>query len=226
MNPVLARVGLAPTVGIGNVANMIPALTAGFAQLHHARLDEVSVRLVAQHYVSHSVPRFGHAAGAPYHLTVRIHGERVNDLDADAEVFALLATRLRRLGGVEGQLLTASSAFRVLAAMATDSGEVMHAPGPAGQPGGYPVRVDGDGATVDVDLSLSLADAVRINEEGQRADGIDRIEPDGTVVFTEAEMSVMKRLLGYDCRTMSLADAPAQAEELGARYREFGPRNR
>lgn len=39
--------------------------------------------------------------------------------------------------------------------------------------------------------------------------------------FTEAEMSVMNRLLGYDCPSMKLADCADWADELGREYAAF-----
>jgi len=45
--------------------------------------------------------------------------------------------------------------------------------------------VDRNGGTVTLPPDLNLEEAVRINEEGQRFDGIERIDEDGTVHFTE-----------------------------------------
>ncbi|MGJ3263020.1 MAG: hypothetical protein ACFE0R_07275 [Salinarimonas sp.] len=221
VGPVLAKVGLAPAIGIGNVANIVPALSYGVAHLFGKDVADVELRLVAQHYFSHYVPRFGEAGRGAYHLTARVGGQKLNGELDHAAVFAQLDGRLKRLGGVAGQLLTASSAVRVIEAMATDSGLLAHAPAPAGLPGGYPVRVYRDGAVLDLDESLDREDAIRINEDCQRADGIEAIEDDGTVVFTEPEMAIMKSMLGYECRRMALADAEDWAAELGAKYRDF-----
>ncbi|GGK49531.1 hypothetical protein [Salinarimonas ramus] len=224
VGPVLAKVGLAPTIGIGNVANIIPALTYGVAHVTGKDVADVELRLVAQHYFSHYVPRFGDAGRGAYHLTARVGGQRLDgELDHSA-VFSQLNGRLKRLGGVAGQLLTASSAVRVVEAMATDSGILAHAPAPDGLPGGYPVRVYRDGGVLDLDESLDRAEAIRINEDCQRADGIEAIEDDGTVVFTEPEMAIMKSMLGYECRRMALADVEDWAEELGSKYRAFADR--
>ncbi|GAA4811264.1 hypothetical protein [Streptomyces ziwulingensis] len=222
VGPVLAKVGLAPTTGIGNVANIVPALTLAFAHAAAEDPADVEVRLVAQHYFSHYVPRFGDAGKGAYHLTATVRGERL-DLPHQ-RIFAQLNGRLKRLGGLDGQLLTASSAMRVLAAMATDSGTLCHTPAPGGLPGGYPARVTREGATVDLDPSITLDEAVRRNEECQRADGIERIDEDATVTFTETEMAVMKRLLGYECRSMKLADSAQWADELGRKYEAFAAR--
>lgn len=223
VGPVLAKVGLAPSTGVGNVANIIPALTYGFAI--EARVDprDVEIRLVAQHYFSHYVPRYGTEGDGSYHLTAAANGRLLDGVSHHA-VFAHLGGSLRRLGGEAGQLLTASSAMRVIQAMATDSGILAHAPAPQGLPGGYPVRVGQAGAVVDLPPSITLTDAIRVNEECQRADGIEHIAEDGTVTFTEREMGVMEKLLGYECRTMRLAETADWAEELRRKYQEYAAR--
>lgn len=221
VGPVLDAVGLAPTVGVGNVANIIPALTFGFADELGVDPAAVRLRLVAQHYFSHYVPRAGDAGGGAYHLDVEVDGRAPSRDVPHTDVFGQLNGRLKRLGGVDGQLLTASSAVRVLTGIATDSGIHAHAPAPGGLPGGYPVRVGRHGATLDLPAGLPRAEAVRINERCQAADGIEHIDADGTVTFTEPEMSIMRRLLGYECKTMKLADSAHHADELAAKYRAF-----
>lgn len=223
VGPVLARVGLAPDLGIGNVANIVPALTLGFAHHAHAHPTDVEVKLVAQHYFSHYVPRFGDAGSGAYHLTARVGGELLDT--PHQQVFQDLTGPLKRLGGIDGQLLTASSAMRVLTAMATDSGTLCHAPAPAGLPGGYPVRVGRKGASVDLDPGLPLDEAVRINEDCQRADGIEGIDEDGTVTFTGPEMAIMKRMINYECRSMKLDEAGEWADELGQKWEAFAARH-
>lgn len=223
VGPVLAKVGLAPSMGIGNVANIVPALTYGFAIEAEVDPRDVEIRLVAQHYFSHYVPRFGTAGDGSYHLRAYAGGRSLDGVSHHA-VFAHLGGRLRRLGGDAGQLLTASSAMRVIQAMATDSGILAHAPAPQGLPGGYPVRVGREGGVVDLPSSITLAEAIRVNEECQRADGIEHIDSDGTVTFTEREMGLMEKLLGYECRTMRLAETGEWAEELRRKYEEYAGR--
>ena len=52
-------------------------------------------------------------------------------------------------------------------------------------------------------------------------EGISRIDPDGTVHFTEANMEVLRRTLGYHRRSMALDEADACAAELRDRYHRF-----
>ncbi|HVU68298.1 MAG TPA: hypothetical protein VHD63_14260, partial [Ktedonobacteraceae bacterium] len=66
-----------------------------------------------------------------------------------------------------------------------------------------------------------LQEAIHINQEGQRLDGIERIEDDGTVYFTEQHMAVLKKAFGYSCRRLPLSEVEEQARELHAKYRAF-----
>jgi hypothetical protein len=226
VNPVLHQVGLAPTIGIGNVANPVPAIRASIASRLGRSMKDVSVFFVAQHYVSYHLTRFGSTGGAPYHLKAMVEGRDVtNQVDVD-EVFRDIAVRFRRLGGRDGQILTASSATKIILAMADDTGDLTHAPAPSGLPGGYPVRVDGKGGQVVLPPELTLEQAIRINEEGQRYDGIDKIDQDGTVHFTENASAIIKEMMGYECTVMKLEESEERARELGARFEEFVRKHR
>ncbi len=226
VHPVLDRVGLAPTIGIGNVANPIPAIRSSIAYRLRRSMRDVTVFFVAQHYVSHHLHRFGTTGGAPYYLRAMVDDRDVTkDLDMK-QVFQDLPTRFRRTGGRDGQILTASSAVGVILAMADDTGDFMHAPGPSGLPGGYPVRVNGEGGEVVLPADLSLEAAVGINEEGQRYDGIDRVDRDGATHFTEQAVGIMKEVLGYECKVMRLEETEERAKELGAKFQELAGRYR
>jgi len=221
VNPTLGKVGLAPAIGIGNVANPVPPLRSSIAYQLGRAMKDVTIFFVCQHFVSHYIPRFGEAGGAPYYLKAVVDGEDVtSDLDMD-KVLGELPKRFRRAGGRDGQILTASSAAAITLAMADDTGDFMHAPGPSGLPGGYPVRVDSEGGTVVLPADLTLEEAVRINEEGQRFDGIDRIDDDGTVHFVAKHMAIMKNMLGYECKLMKLEDTEEQYKELDRKFKAF-----
>jgi hypothetical protein len=220
-HPVLDKVGLAPAIGIGNVANPVPAIRSSIAHKLGRPLKDVIVYFFAQHFVSHYLPRFGDTGGAPYYLKAILDGEDITAGVDMAAVFADIPTRYRRPGGRDGQILTASSATTITLAMDDDIGEITHAPGPSGLPGGYPVRVDRNGGSVILPQDLTLEEAVRINEDGQRYDGIDRIDEDGTVHYTESSVAIMKEMLGYDCKVMKLEETEARSEELGRKFKLF-----
>jgi len=225
VHPVLHQVGLAPTIGIGNVANPIPAIRSSVAYRLGRPMKDVSVFLVAQHYASHYLARFGTTGGAPYYLKAMVEGRDVTEEVSIEKVFRDIPARFRRPGGRDGQILTASSATRIILAMADDTRDLTHAPAPSGLPGGYPVRVDGKGGEVVLPPDMTLEEAIRINEEGQRYDGIEKIDQDGTVHFTGNAVTIMREMLGYDCKVMKLEETEDRTRELDAKFQEFSKNN-
>jgi hypothetical protein len=221
VGPILDKVGLAPTIGIGNVANPVPAIRSSIAYRLQRPIKDVTVYFFAQHYVSHYLPRFGTTGDAPYYLKAVVDGEDVTaQLNID-EVFADVPTRFRRAGGRDGQILTASSAAAITLAMEADTGDMMHAPSPAGLPGGYPVQVNRNGGRVILPKGLTIEEAVRINEEGQRFDGIDRIDDKGTVHYAEKSVAIMKEMVGYDCSVMKLDESEERSREINQKFGEY-----
>ncbi len=118
-------------------------------------------------------------------------------------------------------MVSASSTIKNLMALVFNMGTVTHSPGPNGLPGGYPVRLSAKGAEVVLPEGLTLEEAIRINEEAQRYDGVERIEDDGTVVFTDQATSIMKEMLGFDCKQFTPAESEGRARELIALYRQL-----
>jgi hypothetical protein len=218
---VLKAQGMAPTCGIGNVANPVPPIRSAIAHRLGRPVKDVTVYFVCQHYVSHYIPRFGTAGGAPYYLKAMVGGRDVTGELSIDEVFADLPKRFRRPGGREGQILTASSAAAVTLGIADDSYEFTHSPGPDGLPGGYPVLVSASGARVYLPDGISLEEAIEINEKGQQADGIERIDKDGTVTYCDWSMDIVNELIGYDRRVMKLDESEDCSQELGRKFKEF-----
>lgn len=221
VNPALAKIGLAPFIGAGNIANTIPTMRRGIAHLIDCPLEKVDVKFCAHHFVGNRIASYGETSGAPYHLTAYFDGEDITDKLNTAELFQLFTTRFKRLRGIQGQIMASSSVASIVRAIANDSGALLHAPGPAGLPGGYPLRVGADRIEVALPERLSLEEAIQINETGQQFEGIEKIDDDGTVHFSDREMNVMKRILGYSCKTMKIGEVDEHARELGLKYKAF-----
>ena len=218
VGPVLQKVGLAPSTGVGDLANHIPALRQAIAWSLGKSVSQVDVSLVMPHYLSYGLSRKWQSDDAPFHLTVFIDGEDQTHLLDVPSLFSLLSTKFKRTGGISGLLMTASSTALVFDGIVNNTGIKTHAPGPNGFIGGYPVKVCSQGVEVLLPPTLSLENAIRINEAGLPFDGIEKIENDGTVYFTEKNMAILKDLLGYDCRRMPLSEVEDRARELQAKY--------
>jgi hypothetical protein len=221
VNAVLFKVGLAPDVGVGNIANLIPATRSAIARLLRCEPLQVCVKLIGQHYFSHYVPRRGLPAQANFNLSYWVEGrERSDELDA-GEIFSSVAEHFRRLGGVDGQYLTAMSAIRVVENLFAADEVHVHAPGPHGLPGGYPVKVGMGQILLGLPYGITREEAIGLNEAGQRQDGIESILADGTVVFGREQMGVMEQMLGFFMPQMKVSEAAQYAQELGRKYQAF-----
>ena len=221
VNSILYKVGMAPDVGIGNIANLIPATRSAIAHLAGCLPTQVCAKLVGHHYFSHCVPRHGLPPQRPegtFSLTYWIDGEERTGEHTAQAIFGCVAREFSRLGGVDGQYLTAMSAVTVLENLYADHEVRVHGPGPHGLPGGYPVKVGMGKVLLDLPYGVTREEAIKVNEAGQRLDGISLIRADGTAVFGEAQMQVMQRELNFAMAEMRVSDAAAWAEELGSKY--------
>jgi len=107
----------------------------------------------------------------------------------------------------------AASAVKNMMAIIKDTNEHTHAPAPNGLIGGYPVRLSAKGAEVILPKELTLEQAIKINEDAEKSDGIEKIKDDGTIVYTDKTYSIMKEL-GYDCKELSFDELESRGKEL------------
>ncbi len=218
VNPVLGKIGLAPTTGIGGLANNVPALRKSIALKLQQPLEQVDVRFFTQRYLSHRISRAGDAGGAPFHLTALVGGKNLTHLLDMETIFDLLSTTFKR---APGHLMTAASAAVVFEGIANDTGKITHAPGPNGLPGGYPVKLHEKSVEVVLPDDLTIEDAIRLNEDCMKFDGIERINESGAVYFSDREMSILKEMFGYECKYMPISEVEDRAMELRAKYVAF-----
>jgi hypothetical protein len=224
VNAVLHRVGLAPAVGVGNVDLAGPAIRQVAGPRLGVSMRDVDVRLVAHHFHSFNLLYLGHTHGVPFHLEVTAAGRDVTSTLVESGLLAAIPDDARLPKGAAATYIVAASACRTILGILRDTGEIGHAPGPTGHPGGYPVRLSRKGVELALPPSIPLDRAIALNEGGQRAEGVERIESDGTVVFTETAHAVLRDVVGFQCRSFRVEEAEPVARELGARLRELGER--
>jgi len=219
VDAVLGKIDLAPTLGLGN----IDLIVQGIKRLVSLKLN-VSVNVISVYMVAHHVhwvcPReAGYMKGAPYFLKILVKDK---DVTKSFNLDKLLVDAVKLYPpGMEFTTVSASSGIKNVMAILKDKGILTHVPGPNGLPGGYPVYLDGSGAKVTLPDDLALADAVKINEEAQKYDAIEKIEEDGTVVFADYAVQIMKEMLGYECKKMKPEESEQRANELRELYRKF-----
>ena len=232
VNCVLGRLGLAPTCGLGNIAQFVPKIRWLAAERLGTPLDAVRVLMVAHHALGPAIVRSQVDHMPPYFLRIEHGGQDVTEgIGADE----LLVAPYRRTAGPASHFLTAGSTVRLVRALlprtkmkgseAAPNDTLLHEPAPNGLPGGYPVIVSDGGVQPAPIDGLTLAEAIDINERSHRFDGIERIEEDGTVVFRPQAADVLRVELGYDCARLPPGDSEGRAKELIARFREYAERH-
>ena len=220
-NCVLSRLGLEPTCGVGNIAEIVPKIESLAANKLGVPIDDVSVTLVAHHALQGYVSESPADKGPPFFLRIMHAGTNVTDviggLDFPRQAYPIPSGR-------RTHFLTASSIVRLMAAL-TSKEVRLHAPGPEGLPGGYPVLVGPRGVRVPAIKDLSRRAAIEINEASHRFDGIEAIGPDGTVIFSERTVEIMSKELGYRCQKLPPSEIEGRADELLERFREYAGRH-
>ena len=210
-NPVMGKLNLAPTIGIGNIDLIAPAVLTYIAQQKIIDRSRIKTFQVCHH--QHWVyPReAGYKPNAPYYLKILIDDMDVtSEFDTDTVMFE--AVKLYP-PGVNFTTVSASSALKNLNAMLYNENLHTHSPGPNGLPGGYPVLLNKQGAEVVLPEDISLNDAIKLNEESGKMDSIEKIEDDGTVIFTDYAYQIMKETLGFNHQSFHPWDAKDLAFE-------------
>ena len=221
--PTLGKIGLAPTVGIGNLSLAVPLIKMATSRKLGVPIRDISLFMVGSHYVGTHILSDGSTNGAPYYLRILVNGEDVTqEIDPNhrlgkegMEVPILPTDRVTLYS------LVSATAVEVIQALLKDTLEVVHAPSPRGLPGGYPVRLGREVAEVTLPDDISLEEAIEINQQGNRHDGIERIEDDGTIVVTSKSREIMRDLLGYDAAPFNIRDSEQRARELGRVFRKY-----
>jgi len=221
VNCILGKHRLAPTCGVGNLDEIVPKVRLLAAERLGAPLQAIRVVLVAHHALERAVFEGATGEVPPYFL--RIYGDG-KDVTGVVEADELLLAPYPLPSGPLWSFLTAGSVVRLVHSLCSDEETALHAPGPYGLPGGYPILVRRGAIRLAPIEGLSPEEAIAINERSHPFDGIERIEADGTVVFCPADVEVLRRTLGYDCPHFQPDEAEERAEELIARFREYAAR--
>jgi hypothetical protein len=192
-HPVLACLGLAPTIGIGN-AGMI----------------ESRVRAALR---AEPLPPGMPGRAIPMIRVLAHHAHVASAMRSDAVALASLS-RPRVYLGEDGErrdslafagnplpansslnMLTAFSAVPILRALFPGGVTVRtSAPGPLGLPGGYPVEIRNGHVSLDLPSGTDLAEVTAFQNLAARGDGVESIAADGTVSFTAAAREAVQHL--------------------------------
>jgi hypothetical protein len=207
--PVLARLGLAPTVGLGNVGMVLLRVRAA---LRAARPDDELplVRVLAHHAQLTGAMRAREPADHRGRCRVYVGAEGSRDDSLAYQAPPIPA-------GLRFNHVTAAAALPVLHALLPGAAPLRWSvPAPAGLPGGYPVRISAGSVSLDLPAGLGRDEAIKFNEQMGRGDGLERIDADGTAYFTPACQEAVASLDPALAAPLPVSDLRSRAAQLDA----------
>lgn len=211
--------GFGPAAGIGNV-ELCAAAVLRYAMAAAGRPAEaVRMWLVG----SHALMTFG-AAAVPHCFRLEVGGV---DVTSDYDLDCILSSWPEPIvwSKVDSFSVFAASAVKNAVALLGEAPLRTHVTGPMGMPGGYPAFVSGEGVELDLPPGLTVRGAAAMNEAAARLDGIERIEADGTVVYTPEIRAAMENI-GYRCEAVTFEELPRRCLELRRLYEDLVAKGR
>jgi len=217
-NHALGKLDLAPVCGGGNMD-----LLCNDIRYVVSKELKVTANNIFVYGVGHHGTYYTARMGEPFFVKILLRDkditnefphERLRDLCYAERFF----DRQQLKGPLTEQLPVAASFLRNTLAIYFDTGELrMSVPGPNGLPGAYPCRLSSKGAEVTIPDGLTLQEAIRINQEGARFDGIEEVKDDGSIVFLDENVRNMDEVLGYNCKELRISELGERARELNSK---------
>ena len=215
------HMGFGPVAGMGNIDLMAAAILMHVSEAENVSVDKIRLSLISSH--AHLV--HGSRENVPYFVRIQIGNKDVTTRYDIRQMMRSLgvadATPAERHAAQRYfNFAIAASAVKNLMAILRDTNEYTHASSPNGLIGGYPVRLSARGAEIVLPEQMTLDQAIKINENAERFDGVEKIKDDGTIIYTDETYSIMKEL-GYDCKQLAFDELEAKGKELEALIKRF-----
>jgi len=219
-NAILHKVGLSPTIGAGTIDSTVQGIRLSLAKKIKIKPNQIDIRMVCHHALRRFSPD-----EVPFFIKI-FHNQR--DITKELNIKEMILEAVD-VSGVETMStpvsnnapITAASAVEIALALISNGVLIRHAAGLYGEIGGYPIRFNSGKAELALPEDITYEEAVRINEGGMRMDGVEKIDLDGSITFTERERFWIREGLGLKWEKMRLEEAFHMAEELQMAYQRL-----
>lgn len=228
INPMLDKVGLAPTAGIGDFAHSIQPIRRVVSEKMKVTMRSVKVYFIGHHSTMHLFQRRIVPPDSTYYLKVMVDDR---DITKEWKAEDILLDAVGGSRTPDGRFTvpighehryTASIVVGDMLAILNDTGEIRHSPGPAGQIGGYPVRLSAKGAEIYLPEGITMSEAIKMHEEAQKEEGIEEIRDDGTVVLTDEAVQIIDSVIPWNTKKQfNVVDCEKVAAEYDRVYNEL-----
>jgi len=218
VGPALERIGLAPTVGMGNVDSEVALIRMIVARKEGLKPRDIRVYYVGHHFNSVWMERGGEPVDPPPFYVKIVADYR--DVTQQYNLLELQKEAGGMWGGDIGDTLTASSQCKHALAMLNDERILTVAVSPNGLVGAYPVWLGADEPKLALPDDITVDEAIKINLGGQLRDGIEEIREDGTIVFPDNVVKVVKDIFGFECKSFHVTEVDEVAIEQKRKFDE------
>jgi hypothetical protein len=207
-HPILERLGLAPTIGLGNVSMLLLRVRAAWRAANPDSAEPPLIRIVGHHNHVYDVMQARPRADRGDWPRVWIGEEAARQDQLAYEGPAMEPT-------IRYNAVTAAAALPVLLALLPDAGPLRWStPSPDGLPGGYPVRIEAGRIQLDLPDGGQLADQVAFCRRIGCGDGVERVDDDGTVHFTAEAAAAVRDVAPDLAEPLPLADVDRRAARI------------
>ena len=219
VNPILWKKGLGPNVGAGNIDNRVGEIKRRVSIEKNVPMNEIDVWMITEHAF------MARGSSVPYFLKIQIHGKDCTEEINHKIGVSKLLSRYVEYNSDEGTKISlpmmASSAVKHIMAIINNTNEFSHAPGPNGLPGGYPIRINSKGVKIELPEGIAMEEAVKINTDAMKYEGVEEIKGNGTVVFTDEGHKAFKNVFGLEIKEIKFEDNEQVAKEMLVVYKKL-----
>ena len=208
-NPILAAIGLAPTVGLGNASMVQYRVRQAFLLQDGVKKEDVPLIRIVAHHAQVPIAMQSLMPEDPTNRCRVYLGEEGVRNDQLAYMAPAIAA------GPHYNLPTAACCVDALLALLPGAAPLrISLPAPFGLPGGYPVLLQDGGVELDLPVTATMEDCIEFQRRMARADGIENIDDDGTVTFTHEVVSALSVIDPRLCEPLRLSQLPERFDIL------------